>query len=106
MTQMNLFEGIKNLNKYKEYDERNPQIYEMFKRFTMEAVRRGRTKFSAEAVINRIRWETMIAGDDEFKINNDIKPYYSRKFMSEFPKLEGFFQVRRSKVDEDADIYR
>jgi len=103
MTQMNLFEGIKNIGRYREYDERNPQIYEMFKRFTMEAVRRGRTRFSAEAVINRIRWETMISGDDEFKINNNIKPYYSRKFMNEFPELDGFFQVRKSKVDEYAD---
>jgi len=98
--QGHLFEGIKDLSKYEEYDRKNPQIYEMFRRFTLEAVRLGRKRFSAEAVINRIRWETMVRGDDEFKINNNIKPYYSRKFMNEFPECEGFFQLRKSKVDE------
>lgn len=99
-SQPHLFEGIEHLSKYEEYDRKNPEIYQLFKRFTLEAVQMGRQRFSAEAVINRIRWETMVRGDDEFKINNNIKPYYSRKFMNEYPELEGFFQLRKSKVDE------
>lgn len=98
--QLTLFAGIENLSYYQEYDRKNPRIYEMFKHFALEAVRMGRKRFSAEAVINRIRWETMVRGDDEFKINNNIKPYYSRKFMNEYPELEGFFQLRKSKADE------
>ena len=84
---------------FDQYDNENPQLYELFKRFAFEAIESGREYFSAEAIINRVRWETMLTGNDEYKINNNYKPFYSRKFMNEFPQYNNFFRTRTSKAD-------
>ena len=93
-----VFEGEAKV-KFDQYDNDNPHIYELFKRFAFEAIDSGREYFSAEAIINRVRWETMMSGNDEYKINNNYKPFYSRKFMKEYPQYGKFFRTRISKAD-------
>ena len=53
----------------------------------------------AEFIFNAIRWETDINATGEFKINNNAKPFYARKFMKEHPQYNGFFRKRHSKAD-------
>ena len=77
-----------------EYHQRNPQVYTAFKRFTFQAIGSKRQRFSSMAVIQRMRWESMVSGDDDFKINNNYAPYYARLFMKDFPQYEGFFETR------------
>ncbi len=83
------------------HHQANPKIYEFFRRYALRAIEKGHKKLSAEFIINIIRWETAIkAGDDEYKINNNWKPFYSRLFMREFPQYSTFFSKRPSKADE------
>lgn len=96
---LTLFDGIED-DKFPAYHYENPHIYEAFKKYTFQAINNGRTYFSAEAVINRLRWDSMIAGNDIYKINNNVKPFYSRMFMNEFPAYNKFFRIRKSKFDE------
>ena len=85
---------------FEQYHTDNPQIYSIFKRFALEAIGKGHKRLSAEMIYNRIRWETPIsAKDGNFKLNNDMKPFYSRMFLKEFPQYKDFFEVRRSKAD-------
>lgn len=85
---------------FEQYHNDNPQIYEYFKSFSLMAIRKGHKRLSAEFIFNIIRWETRIsAKDGDFKINNDMKPFYSRMFLKEFPQYKDFFEVRRSKAD-------
>lgn len=84
-----------------QYHADNPQIYEAFERFTMEAINSGRKYFSSEMIINRMRWYTAIeAKNDIFKINNDLKAFYSRLFENNHPQYKDFFRKRRSIADE------
>lgn len=100
-TQLNfLFEGINN-TEFHAYHTTNPDIYDAFVKYTLKAIRRGYEAFSAEFVFNIIRWETKITGNDEFKINNNYKAYYSRMFMNEYPEHKGFFRTRKSKADTE-----
>lgn len=81
--------------RFKKYHDENPQIYEFFKRYALKAIERGFKHLSAEWVFNVCRWETPIgASGDDFKINNDYKPLYSRLFMREYPQYEDFFRKR------------
>lgn len=98
MNQPNLFDA-KTETAFEVYHRENPAVYVLFKRFSFEAIEKGRKHFSAEAVINRIRWETLISGNDDFKINNNYKAFYSRLFMKDFPQYSGFFELRKSKAD-------
>lgn len=96
--QIDLFNGIQD-EKFPLYHLENPHIYEAFKKYTFEAIDRGRLYFSSEAVINRIRWDSLISGNDKYKINNNYKAFYSRMFMNEYPAFKGFFSTRKSKYD-------
>ena len=83
------------------YHEENPQVYEAFKKFTFQAIAKGRKYFSSEMVINRLRWYTQVeSNSDIFKINNNYKAFYSRKFEEDFPKYKGFFRKRRSVANK------
>jgi len=82
------------------YHKENPEIYEAFKTFSLQAISSGRKYFSAEMVVNRIRWYTQVESkNDVFKINNNYKAFYSRMFEKEFPQHKGFFRKRRALVD-------
>jgi len=85
---------------FDKYHEDNPEIYEFFRRYTLRSIEKGFKNLSAEFIFNVIRWETPIKAGDDFKINNNAKPFYSRLFMREFPQYEGFFRKRSSKADE------
>ena len=92
--------------RFNEYDNNNPDIWELFKRFTWQAYKAGHNRFSAQAIIERIRWETSVnwtaeklATPGEFKINNDFVACYARKFNRENPRHSGFFRTRHSSAD-------
>jgi len=95
MTQGGLFDSA-----FDEYDEANPQVYRMFRHFTLEAIAAGRTRLGAKMVCERIRWDTMVGGSGAFTINNNFTAYYARKFEAEYPDHAGFFAQRKSKADE------
>ena len=85
------------LLKFKDYNSRNPEIYKAFESFALTATR-FRKRFSAKTIIERIRWNSMISGDDGFKINNSYTAYYARLFHINNPKHYGFFEVRKIDV--------
>jgi hypothetical protein len=88
--------------RFAEVDAANPEIWRLFVHFTFEMVRRGFRRYSSDAVLHRVRWETASALDDDtsFKICNNWTPFYARKFHKVYPHLEGFFITRASIADE------
>lgn len=84
---------------FNQYDAENPGIYEAFKKFTFKAIDRHYKNYSAEFIFNVIRWETNSKADGDYKINNNFKPFYARKFMNDFPDYDGLFRTRKSKAD-------
>lgn len=95
--------------RFEKFNAKHPEIYRMFRTLALEAIGKGYKKFSSEIIVNVIRWKTMLAAREsvrisggevkEIKINNDFKPFMSRRFMKEFPQHEGFFETRKSKAD-------
>ena len=85
---------------FKIYDKKNPQVYEAFKKFTFQVIETGRKYFSARAIYEQIRWQTMIEDDEiTFKMQDHPLPFYARKFENEFPLYKGFFQMRKCEAD-------
>lgn len=73
------------------------EISNLFMRFAHQIRKTGKTRFSAEAVINQIRWQQALHSgpdDDGHKINNNWKPYLARWAMKRHKRLEGFFELR------------
>lgn len=79
------------------YDQKHPDIYELFKHFALQIAKRKKT-YSAKSIFHRVRWETLIGGDvDDYKIDDGWISHYARKFVKEFPEHESLFNFRVRK---------
>ena len=79
------------------FHRQHPEIWDLFVRFTFEMINRGYTHYSVNAVFERIRWEIDAGGDGThaFKLNNNYRAFYSRRFMRMYPQHDGFFRTRQ-----------
>ena len=86
-----------------EYDQARPEVWEAFKRYTLQAVSAGR-RMGAKAVAERVRWEMAVEkGDDGFRLNNNAVAFYARRFMAQFPQHGEVFRLReRRETQEEA----
>lgn len=85
------------VDKFWEYHEENPHVYELFKRFAGELKVSGRKNYGAKAIIERIRWHLMVeTHGEDFKMANNHTSCYARLLMAMEPSFEGFFELRHS----------
>ena len=78
----------------------------MFEDLTWTVWERGFNRYSADAILHRVRWHYQIDhGDREFKCNNNWTADLARWFMKKHPQMVGFFEIRvRRKRGEHIDI--
>ena len=76
---------------------KHPEVWRFFCGFTFEMIQRGYSHYSVNAVFERIRWEIDSGGDGttSFKLNNNYRAFYSRRFMDIYPEHSGFFRTRQ-----------
>jgi len=91
----------------RNYHHDNPEVWELFKSFTMELIYSGRKHYSANAIFERIRWEKDLGNGCEaaFKLNNNYRAFYSRRFMASYPQYEGFFRTRSQPSSTQDALY-
>ena len=101
------------LDAFVVFHENNPDVWDLFQRFALQAINAGSNHHSAHAIIHRIRWEVEIEtkSADDLKINNNHFPYYARLFHLAFPSHDGFFRNRKltsediSASENDAKVF-
>ena len=91
--------------RFKEFDRKHPEVFVQFRRFAMEVRRTGKRRFSADAIMHRVRWECIMLGPkmEHFKINNDHVAFYARKLMEEHPEFRGFFETRMRRHENGGE---
>lgn len=82
---------------FKKYHAENPHIYKRFVELAKQMRSTGRKYYSSKMIINVIRWETELSGNDEFKINDKFQSFYGRLLVYHDKSFEGFFQFRERK---------
>ena len=86
----------KKYEEYVEWIEKNQDFYELFDKFTKQALV-NKSKISAWLIVNRIRWEIEIeTNGDEYKINNDFIAYLARDWMVKNNNM-GAFTLKKMK---------
>ena len=82
-----------------EYNKEHPEVWDLFVRFSFEMINRGFKNYSVNAIFERIRWEHDAGGDGitTFKIGNNHRAFYSRRFMNMYPIHLGFFRTREQR---------
>ena len=83
-------------DKWEKFHSSNPEVWDLFVKFTFQAIESGRSHYSANAIFERIRWHTDIeTSGDTFKLSNNHRAYYARHFHEKYPQHEGFFRTKQ-----------
>ena len=79
------------------FHAQNPQVFALFARFAREARDAGLQHYSAQAIIERIRWhcDVEIRGAWSFKIDHYFRTKYARLLVETDPSYTGFFEFRQ-----------
>jgi HPt (histidine-containing phosphotransfer) domain-containing protein len=86
------------------WHKKNPQVWNKFEEYTLEAIATGRKHYSHWAIINRIRWNREIeTNGGEFKISNDYISFYARLFHARHPDHHDFFRLKQFKEEKLID---
>lgn len=85
---------------FMQYHIDNPHIYIAFERKAFQALDKGFQHYSGQGIFEILRWETGVKGNDEYKINNNFMPLYTRLFEKKHPQHKDFFRKRKSKFDK------
>lgn len=85
-----------------EFHKKNPEVWEKFVYYSFELINKGFKNYSVSGVFDRIRWESGAGEDGEanFKIGNNFKPFYARRFMKIYPQADGFYRLRRQTTKD------
>lgn len=94
------------LDAFERFHVENPEVWRLFRRFSLNAHNVGRQHYSAKAVFERIRWHIEIeTSGGDVKLNNNFTAHYARMFHLYRPDLDGFFRNRKltSEAESAAD---
>lgn len=80
------------------YIEENPAVYQKFCAFVLELVSAKKKRIGAKMIAERLRWESLISGNDGFKVNNSYVAHMARRFCKDYPQHTGVFQFRGGEV--------
>lgn len=88
-----LLEWVRPSNPYPEGVP--PQVCALFEKIAIELHDRGFKRFSADAILHRIRWEMQIdRGERGFLVNNNWSAPLARWFIARNPAAKTFFELR------------
>lgn len=77
------------------YMSENPTVYAKFCEFVRQLRAAGKSKIGAKMIAERMRWESLVSGNDGFKVNNSYISYMVRRWNKENPNCEGVFETRQ-----------
>ena len=88
---------------FREFHAANPHVYDLFDRFTQQVISRGFDRYSADAILHRVRWHTTIetTDDEGFKINNNWAAFYSPPVDGAQPAVRGVLRDAGAEVSPD-----
>lgn len=79
-----------------------PKVFDLFEQLALKVKHQGIPRYSADAILHRIRWHFQIErGERDFKCNNNWTPELARWFLDRHPTLNGFFETRKRHANSD-----
>jgi hypothetical protein len=79
-----------------------PEVVTLFEKLALDIANKGWSRYSADAILHRIRWHYHIErGMRDFKCNNNWTSQMARWFLTRHPELPEFFETRASPHSDD-----
>ena len=77
-----------------------PDVCNLFERLALQIHGTGRKRYSADAILHRVRWHFDIEKNNRgFKANNNWTAPLARWFLAKHPECAGFFELRERLDD-------
>ena len=82
--------------RFMEFHKKNPVVWDLWQKFTKEAISHGMGVVGSQLILERIRWETAIrlhdttADGQSVKICNHHKVFYARLWNKQNPHQQVF----------------
>jgi hypothetical protein len=86
--------------RFAAFDAAHPEVWDLFRRFAGELLASGRERYSADAILHRVRWHYAVNAerDEGFKINDHFSSRYARKLRESDERFADFFEFRRLRT--------
>ena len=84
-------------DKFNAFNSRNPKVLAELERMANQLILRGRKRISTKMLFENLRYDFYMTTDDpdsEFRLNNNMTPYYARLMIQRHPDWDGLFQLR------------
>jgi hypothetical protein len=77
-----------------------PDVCKLFEEFALNLISTGWTRYSADALLHRIRWHHHVErANRAFKCNDHHTAPLARWFLARHPEHKGFFELRERLHD-------
>lgn len=83
----------------REFLRSNPTFWRLFSRYVRELIDAGVTRYSADAVVHRIRWHTTVRGGSPYKANNNYVACFARIWNATYPE-HAIFETRERRSEQ------
>ncbi len=93
--------GQTRYERFVAFNAANPHVYETLREMALAAKRAGRQRGGVKAMLEALRWSSITTRGEDWKINNDFAPFYSRLLKKNNPELVDFFADRESEADNE-----
>jgi hypothetical protein len=96
--------GSPMLNRAARFHRENPQVLDFLVRELRTVRANGRKRASIGSLWHYMRWtliEKRRAAGETFVVTQNLSAYYSRFLVILHPEFNGFFEMMRSKADDD-----
>ena len=89
------------VRRFFDFHDQNPHVYNLVKKYALEAKTASRSRFGIAMIWERMRWYVTIETNDRFfKLNNNHKACYARMLMIDDEFFMNMFQ-RRATIKHD-----
>jgi hypothetical protein len=90
-------------DKFLNMHRAKPEIYAEFYSVAETLIERGYVRYSAYGVMHIVRFRVWKPGvdmrpEEDFKISNNMIPFYARLFLRDYPEHGDFFQIKEKKL--------
>ena len=96
--------GLTRYERFVAFNAANPHVYETLRKMALAAKRAGRQRGGVKAMLEVLRWSSITTRGEDWKINNDFAPFYSRLLKRNNPELVDFFADRESEADNEPSL--
>lgn len=76
----------------------HPEAYDDFERITLEVMATGLTHFSADLILQRMRWVQEVERAGRYLVNNNYRTLLARLFVIYNPQHAAVFDFREAKA--------